>query len=265
MAIDRQPTNEAFFDVLKIHRATRGDIYLVMFPELFRPTGLHFSIHGSGSWHVGTEKPHLNYPLPRMEELSKHFQDNASGIFEAMVKPPKPGYPALIWILPDPEGFVVTSRGNRYILDASAALDASTIAAVDDTANLADALLQLRTTGYIDRNSAVTIISLESGEISIYRPWDTACEADVRACPTWQRELSKYRGFIATFETPSHGSLPRCIETPVFKPLLEPMEELFESLPAQLPIGCSPKIRKFERHLEELGKRAQRKEVLHLS
>jgi hypothetical protein len=151
-------------------------------------------------------------------------------------------------------------------LDASAALDASTIATIDDTANLADALLQLRTSGYIDGNSAVTIISLESGEISIYRPWNTAYENEVQACPTWQRELSKYRGFITTFETPSHGSLPRYIETPMFKPVVEPMEELFESLPAsKLPIGCSPKIREFERHLEELGKRVQRKELLHLS
>lgn len=261
MALGQKPSNRECLDLLKFHQTSRGDAYLILLPKLFKPTGLHFSFHASGKWHIGTEKPEYNVNLPNMDELATYFQEKTIPTLETTIRPPRQGYQALILILPNPKNFVVEPIRKRYIMDVAALFDASTIAAIDDTSNLAPALQQLKANGYINENAAVTIMT-ESGEISIYRSSNIVSKLDHVPNSGWLHEVEKYQGFITTFETPRNGELPRALEI-AFRPLFKPIRELMDTLFASnVQIRQSIKIEEFKHIIEKLGKRIKKKEPI---
>jgi hypothetical protein len=245
-----------------MHQTSCGDTYLVALPEFLKPTGLHFSFHASGECHIRTVKPRLNADLPNINELATHFQRQAIPALETIIRPPKQGYPALIMILPHPERFVMKSFGNRYIMDFAGAFDASIIASIDDTANLAPALQQLKTNGYINGN-AVVMITTESGEISTYYSSDIAGKLNHVPSSGWLREVARFQGIIATFDN-QRGQLPKFMQV-AFKPLFKPIQELMDAFFAlNIPIGQSTKIKSFEHVIENLSTHIEKKELIRI-
>lgn len=178
-----------------------------------------------------------------------------------MVTPPQPGYKALIFTISDLEPLLVRLTPTRFIMNMSTLAEKTTIASIEDTANLPYALEQLRRAGYLTPKGIAFIYNLETGGQTLYFPTGKPIANVSGIDSTGLREIQRYQGFIST-----HGSNNQdgqlSLEAPLLKPISNAAREISETLKLRdTQILESPKLKTFEARLNEVDNLLRKKKI----
>lgn len=255
---------EGYLDFVKFSVSRQGDFYLVPLPDFLSRTGLHYSFHASGVIHLKTWKPKITIDMPGIADIAKHITDFVS-LLKSFFKLPSSGK-LLISILPNPERFVSRVTPNRFILNIRTAFDTMVLAAVNDYKDLPYAFEFLRNRGYLKRKESATIINLESGECSVFHPWEITDVKGLHELYPWMpNELLKYKGMITTFDPAKPEEFP-FLKTGAFRSWVEPMKEMMERLSdANVVMIKKKKVKSLDKLFTHHGAALNRKKVIQIT
>jgi hypothetical protein len=202
--------------------------------------------------------------MPATSDLIRILSDYAS-LVQTFFKSPSSGR-LLISVLPNPERFIIELSPTRITMDTRSAFDAMILATVEDYKSLPYAFEVLRNYGYLKPRESVTILNLDSGEVSIFHPWQINDTRNLmKSYPKTPYEIYRYEGMITTYD-PSKPEEHPFIKSKIFRPWVDPIKEMMKRLSqANVTMIKETMFEKFDNLLVQYTSILDRKRIIQIT